>query len=287
MKRRILPVLILTAALTVLMLSGCSRTNPLPLVGTLERDRMDLVAEAQEPIVRIDVQEGDQVHAGQAILQLDDRRQRTLLAEARAVRDQAEARLAAAQAMLTQARKDFTRTAVLVRRRVRSEAELDRVRATFDSRRADVAAAEATRAEAQAAVAGAELTLHRLTVHAPRAATVDALPFHLGERPPVHAVVAVLLDAESAYARVYVPEPLRARMRPGMPAVIRIDGSARSYRGTLRFISADAAFTPYYALTERDRSRLAYLAKVYFIGVDAANLPTGAPVSVDFPSLHR
>lgn len=287
MKRRVLPILILTAALTVLVLSGCSRTNPLPLVGTLERDRMDLVAEAQEPIVRIDVQEGDRVHAGQVILQLDDRRQRTLLAEARAVRDQAEARLAAAQAMLTQARKDFTRTAVLVRRRVRSEAELDRVRATFDSRRADVTAAEAARAEAQAAVAGAELTLHRLTVRAPRAATVDALPFHLGERPPAHAVVAVLLDAESAYARVYVPEPLRARMRPGMPAVIRIDGSARSYPGTLRFISADAAFTPYYALTERDRSRLAYLAKVYFVGVDAANLPTGAPVSVDFPSLHR
>lgn len=287
MKRRVLPILILTAALTVLVLSGCSRTNPLPLVGTLERDRMDLVAEAQEPIVRIDVQEGDRVHAGQVILQLDDRRQRTLLAEARAVRDQAEARLAAAQAMLTQARKDFTRTAVLVRRRVRSEAELDRVRATFDSRRADVTAAEAARAEAQAAVAGAELTLHRFTVRAPRAATVDALPFHLGERPPAHAVVAVLLDAESAYARVYVPEPLRARMRPGMPAVIRIDGSARSYPGTLRFISADAAFTPYYALTERDRSRLAYLAKVYFVGVDAANLPTGAPVSVDFPSLHR
>ncbi len=287
MKRRVLPIRILTAALTVLMLSDCSRTNPLPLVGTLERDRMDLVAEAQEPIVRINVQEGDRVHAGQVILQLDDRRQRTLLAEARAIRDQAKARLAAAQAMLTQARKDFTRTAVLVRRRVRSEAELDRVRATFDSRRADVAAAEAARAEAQAAVAGAELTLHRLTVRAPRAATVDALPFHLGERPPAHAVVAVLLDAKSAYARVYVPEPLRARMRPGMPAVIRIDGSARSYPGTLRFISADAAFTPYYALTERDRSRLAYLAKVYFVGVDAANLPTGAPVSVDFPSLHR
>ncbi len=287
MKRRVLPIRILTAALTVLMLSDCSRTNPLPLVGTLERDRMDLVAEAQEPIVRINVQEGDRVHAGQVILQLDDRRQRTLLAEARAIRDQAKARLAAAQAMLTQARKDFTRTAVLVRRRVRSEAELDRVRATFDSRRADVAAAEAARAEAQAAVAGAELTLHRLTVRAPRAATVDALPFHLGERPPAHAVVAVLLDAKSAYARVYVPEPLRARMRPGMPAVIRIDGSARSYPGTLRFISADAAFTPYYALTERDRSRLAYLAKVYFVGVDAANLPTGALVSVDFPSLHR
>ena len=287
MKRRVLPIRILTAALTVLMLSDCSRTNPLPLVGTLERDRMDLVAEAQEPIVRINVQEGDRVHAGQVILQLDDRRQRTLLAEARAIRDQAKARLAAAQAMLTQARKDFTRTAVLVRRRVRSEAELDRVRATFDSRRADVAAAEAARAEAQAAVAGAELTLHRLTVRAPRAATVDALPFHLGERPPAHAVVAVLLDAKSAYARVYVPEPLRARMRPGIPAVIRIDGSARSYPGTLRFISADAAFTPYYALTERDRSRLAYLAKVYFVGVDAANLPTGALVSVDFPSLHR
>jgi hypothetical protein len=38
-----------------------------------------------------------------------------------------------------------------------------------------------------------------------------------------------------------------------------IDGTLR---GTVRYVSAEATFTPYYSLTQRDRSRLSYLAEV-------------------------
>ncbi|MGH7337050.1 MAG: hypothetical protein ACREI7_05705, partial [Myxococcota bacterium] len=40
-------------------------------------------------------------------------------------------------------------------------------------------------------------------------------------------------------------------------------------------------FTPYYALTERDRGRLTYVAKVDLEGEAARALPTGLPLEVE------
>lgn len=270
-----------------LLLAACGNDTPLPLVGTLERDRIELVAEAQEPITRIAVHEGENVQAGQLILQLDDSRTRAALREADAARDQAAAQVQGARATLTQAGKDFSRTQSLVKHGTRSPADLDAARAALDNAQAALRAAQAALVGAGASVQNIGITLDRLSVRAPRAAIVDALPYHLGERPPVHATVAVLLDTSSAYAEVYVPEMLRNRIVPGMKASVHLDGIAKNYDAQVRFISSDAAFTPYYALTERDRSRLAYRAKIYLDDGSAEKLPVGAPVSVDFPALHQ
>ena len=48
-----------------------------------------------------------------------------------------------------------------------------------------------------------------------------------------------------------------------------------------RYLAIDAEFTPYYSLTEADRSRLSYLAEVELDGAAAAELPAGVPVEVD------
>ena len=280
MKLQALSILIIA-----LVLSACGDDTALPLTGTLERDRMELVAEAQEPIVQIAVHEGDRVKAGDLILKLDDSEAQTKVDQAQASRDEVAAHLPGADATFTRAQKDFDRSQVLVKQGTRSVSDLDQAREALDNARAARNAASATLAQAQAALNQAKISLDRLSVRAPRDASVDSLPYHLGERPPARAVVAVLLDSSSAYAQVYIPEPLRARIQPGAQAMLKFDGVDKSYAGTLRFVSQDASFTPYYSLTERDRSRLAYLAKVYLQG-DSAALPSGAPVSVDFPGLH-
>ena len=278
--------LFLLLPIAVLLLAACGREDALPLPGTLERDRMELVAEDQEPIVNIAVHEGDSVKAGQLILQLGDIRYLTLLQQAEAARDQAAARIPGAKATLADAQKEYDRTEALARQHNASESALDQARATLDNAKADLNAAMHAQSQAQASLADTQISLDRLSVRAPRDGTVDSLPYHLGERPPMHAVVAVLLDASSAYVQVYVPEPLRARIRPGLKASLRFDGVDKTYTGTVRFVSQDAAFTPYNSLTERDRSRLAYLAKVYLDPAEATTLPSGLPVEVDFPSLH-
>jgi HlyD family secretion protein len=89
-----------------------------------------------------------------------------------------------------------------------------------------------------------------------------------------------MLADTAPYARVYVPEPSRVRIRPGLEVTVRVDGVEEAFAGRVRSVSHDAVFTPYYALTERDRSRLSYLAEVELVDPKARDLPTGIPVEV-------
>ncbi|MDH4258798.1 MAG: HlyD family efflux transporter periplasmic adaptor subunit [Gammaproteobacteria bacterium] len=288
------------------------------LLGTLERDRVELVAEAQEPIIEVAIHEGDAVTEGQLLLRLDPAAVDSRLAQARAAMNQAERRQAelvagarreqvrearalaeGAASQAAAAAGEFGRIEKLVTDGMLPASELDRQRGLRDGTAADERAAKerlaelerGTRSEvveqAAAALAGAraqvaelELSLARHTVRAPRAGVVDALPYELGERPPRGAPVAVLLAVGQPYARVFIPEPQRASLRAGSPAIVRIDGSNRDWRGELRYVSSDAAFTPYYALNERDRSRLSFLAEVVLTEPEAGDLPTGMPVAV-------
>lgn len=288
------------------------------LLGTLERDRVELGAEAQEPIIEVAVREGDAVTEGQMLLRLDPAEVETRLAQAHAAADQAERRQAelvagprheqlrealalaegAASKAATEA-SEFKRVEKLVADGMLQANALDRQRALRDGSAADERAAKerlaelerGTRSEvleqAAAALAGAraqvaelELSLARHTLHAPRAGVIDALPYKLGERPPRGAPLVVLLAAGQPYARVFIPEPWRASVRAGSPAIVRIDGTDHDWRGELRYVSSDATFTPYYALNERDRSRLSFLAEVVLTEPGAAALPTGMPVEV-------
>ena len=314
MNRRRFAAMVATAAAVT---SGCGNDGG-GLLGTLERDRVELVAEAQEPIVELAVREGEVVAAGAILLKLDASAVESRLAEARAVAQQAERRLAeltagarretvrearavaegAAARALAESR-EFDRIEKLVAERMLPDASLDRQRALRDGAAADQRAAaeqlaelvHGTRAEvieqaaaalaaARAQVSGLELSLARHTVRAPRAGAVDALPYELGERPPQGAPVAVLLGDGQPYARVFIPESRRATVAAGTQAIIRIDGTEHDWKGEVRYVSSEAAFTPYYALNARERSRLAYLAEVVLTEADAATLPTGLPVEV-------
>jgi HlyD family secretion protein len=145
--------------------------------------------------------------------------------------------------------------------------------------------AVAALAEADAGLAAAQLAVERLTLRAPRDGVVDAIPYKAGDRPQPGATVIVMLADQAPYARVYLPQAVRAHVRIGMEARVRVAGYDRSFAGQLRTVSSEAAFTPYFALTERDRGRLVYLAEVDLVEPGAHDLPTGLPVEVDFPGL--
>jgi len=316
--------LVLPLVFTLVILSGCEVTDsPLPAVGTLERDRIALIAEANEPIVEIAVTEGDNLDAGQLILRLDAANHEAQLAGALAALRRAEQRLAelirgprqeriveaqarvnGARENLAAQRREHDRVEILVADNLLSPSALDTAYARRELAQADFEESQAVLAEllegttqeelgqaqaavdeANAAIDSLRISADRLDVRAPRAGLVEVLPYELGERPPKGATVALLLADSAPYARIYVPEPVRARVVPGLEAVIRVDGVESDLAGTVRFVSSDAAFTPYFALTQRDRSRLTYLAEVTVTDPAAGDLPTGLPVEVDFPSL--
>lgn len=308
-------------SMVVLLIASCAPSTDEPVVvGTLERDRIELIAEVQEPIVEILCREGDLVTTGAPLLRLDTSRLDAQVARARSARDQADARLrellrgprseriaeararlAATETNIISARQNLDRANSLLddgvgtRERADNEqarfdeaiARRDEARATLDSllegtTPEELDQARAILAEAEASLAELEIRAERLEVRAPRPGQIDALPFEIGEQPPAGAVVVVMLAEQAPYARVYVPEPLRAGVRPGSLATIQVDGVARVFSGRVRVISHEATFTPYFALTEYDRSRLSFLAEVDLIEPEAGELPTGIPVQLRF-----
>jgi len=303
----------------LLMLSACNGSDRTFMVGTLERDRVEVTVESNEPIIAIHVQDGQMLEKGDLIMEQDPARLQGILAQQLALRDQSAARLAElergprsetiheARAQLESARASAKNAAAslereqeLFARKLSNQSLLDQAGTNAETTRAaeqaaseslnrllngttveELDQASAALRAAEAGVERIELDIRRLEVYAPVAGMLDKRLYQLGERPPIGATVGVILDSSRTYARIYVPEPLRVSVQTGTRLQVRIDGEEKTLTGTVRWVSTDASFTPYFALTEHDRSRLSYLAEVDL--PDAAALPSGVPLEVDFP----
>jgi HlyD family secretion protein len=300
------------------VMAACSSQSAAPIVGTLERRRFEVAASASEQISSLLVREGDRVRQGQVLAQLDpnalaasrdglaaeQRRARQRLTELRnGPRPEelleARARLAAAEAERDQAAREYQRLSELASRGLIAPSQLDLQRRLRDSAEAAVSGARAalqllekgTRVEqvaqarealaaVDAQLAQQQVLLQRLQLTAPVDGIVEALPYRQGERPPLGAPVIIMLASGMPYARVYIPEPLRVQIVAAQRLQVHVDGISEPFEGQVRFVAGEASFTPYFALTQRDRSRLAYVAEIDLPGERAAALPVGVPVEV-------
>ena len=136
-------------------------------------------------------------------------------------------------------------------------------------------------AQLHAQLASLELDRQRLLLTSTAGGIVDSLLFEPGERPRAGDVVAVLLSGDQPYARLYIPEPMRVQIRPGSQLQVAVDGYPSTLTGTVRRIASEASFTPYFALNERDRSRLSYVAEISLPTLPE-RLPDGVPVQAVF-----
>lgn len=302
--------------LTVLM--SCEE-QPLQAVGQLESDRIELVAEFSEPIINIAVTEGDALGLGALVLQQDTSRVDIQLQEAQANIERIEAVLAeqisgprietidAARANLHAAEierayreKELQRLGGLRELNLTSIESVDAAENFLQAAQARIEYVSAQLAELEAGTRGEQLQQtnalllqaqaqraslvldrQRLSILVPQDSIVDSLPFEVGERPRQGDVVAVLLSGDQPYARLYIPEAVRIQLRPGSSLEITVDGLDGMLRGTVRRIAAEASFTPYFALTERDRGRLSYVAEITLPALPD-RLPDGVPVQAIF-----
>jgi len=310
----------LTLLLTLIALASCGNEENLNrVVGELASDRHELSAEVSEPIQAIAIAEGESVVAGQVLVEQDSARARARLAEAEAVLAQRQARLdelvrgprteqiAGARANVEGATQDLEfRQGELARikeihaRGLASPDVLDRARAALDAASAnsklrlaqldelltgttieELSQAEQDVKQAAARRDSAAIDFDRHTLRAPVDGVVDSRLFELGERPSPGQPIMVILGGTQPYARVYVPEALRVHVTAGNDVLVFVDGLDSPLTGRVRWVASEPAFTPYYALTERDRGRLSYVAKVD-ISIDRDRLPDGVPVEVEF-----
>ncbi len=301
-------------ALTV-VLSACHHSVQWSAPGNTEWDRAAVLAEISEPIVELNVREGQPVAAGELLMRLDARRTDAQLQAAQAdterlqaqllelrhgarkeTIDSARAELARAESSAENAQREYQRALELRKTNTISQQDRDRAdtnartaTAAVNARRAQLqellhgtrpeqlAQAEAALAAAQANAQRLQLTRDRLDVRAPRAGRIDALPYRLGDQPPIGAALVSLLVGEEPYARVFIPEKYRAPLQIGARFDVHVDGFDKPFVAVLRSVRSEPTFTPYYALSGNDASRMSYRAELVLQGDAAKQLPPGIP----------
>lgn len=300
------------------ILSGC-KDSPRVALGTLERDRVILKTTASEIITAQPVAEGTMVKKGTLIVQLDNRRQQAIVAKAIAEVartkaqfqklaqgariediDAASSQVDGAQAVFLSAQKNFVRTQKLLKKGLVSQGVLDSATANRDSaaanlktlreklrmltngnRKEDIDQAKASLEAANAELELARYNFSELSIKATRDGYLDSLPWNVGERVNAGANVAIILAENDPFARVYIPETYRAKLKVGDSLNVKVDGIDHIFPGKIRWMSSDPSFTPYFALNEADRSRLVYVTEIA-IKADQ-KMPTGLPLEVELP----
>lgn len=314
MLRKIIAIITL-----LLMLAACQPQEPHAAYGTIELEQVLLSSNSGERIRSLLVQKGDTVQAGQAVLQFHDELVSAQLQQAQAELQRAQANLALLEAgtrsetltamqarqqalasQLAESQRQLKRRSALFAQGVLAVSAVDEMQAQVDTLTAQsadlaaqllelqhgqrpqtIAAAAQAVAAAEASVTFQQQRLAELTLLAPTAGTIEDLPWHIGERPTAAAPLVVIAAAGSAYARVYIPEQSLAQFTVGREVPLWLDGQTQPLTGKVRFVSAQASFTPYFALHQQERSRLSYVVEMALISEQP--LQGGLPVRVDLP----
>jgi len=225
-----------------------SNTADTQLSGTIEGTQYQVAPGISGRVTEVLVVEGDQVSAGQILVQLDQ----TILA---LQVEQAQQGVVIAQAALKNAEKDK------------------------DSTKADISAAQAKVKQAEAAVKLAEAQLAYASVTAPAAGIVTSVTTNVGENASPARTLLTLLDTSSLFARVYVAETEIGNVKIGQTVTVTTDSSSETFSGTVSFIASQAQFTPNTIQTKDQRVKLVFEVRVRMAD-SSGTLKPGMPVDV-------
>lgn len=307
-------------AILASLVSACSRDDPdvVEAVGTVEIREHDVAPMTAARVVRLLVDEGAAVEAGDTVavlsmstLAADIEQARARLATAQAALreaeagpraaeiERAEADLRAAEAEADRAAKDLVRIQALTESGALAEQQLDAARtlaATTANRRdalrgtlgllrqgtrpERIAGARAEVATARAALAAAQATRSDLVLLAPVTGVVLGRHAEAGEVVPPGTPVMTVGESSKPWVRVYVSTADAVRLTLGAPAVATLDDLPdREFPGRIVSMATKAEFTPRVALTEDERADLLFAVRVELEDA-TGTLKPGLPVTV-------
>jgi HlyD family secretion protein len=308
MRRR--PALFPLALLLAALAGGCRRDDRREWAsGTIEADVVRVGSRHGGRVLRVAVNEGDAVKAGQLIAELE-------APELPPMRDQAAAQLAeleagarpeelavaraeidAIRAELDLADSEAARIRRLAAQGSATAMELDRGESRVRTLGKSVAAAQrrlelllaGTRAErlaqARARVRELDAQLAELRVVAPADAIVESLPAKAGDPVGPNREVATLLPSGRLWVRVYVPQPWIGFLKAGDAAEVRADAfPGRVFAGRIEQVAREAEFTPRNVQTPAERVQQVFGIKIALAPGDHA-LRAGMSVDARFPGV--
>ena len=293
----------------------------LTLYGNVDIREIEAAFNDNGPITRMFVQEGDRVHQGELIGEIDDTRYKAALDQAEGqMRNQQEvlARMLAgsrpeeiAQAKATMDALGVTyqndevnyRRAVAlaqtgagtVRARDDAKAALDAARQQYEAARQsyilavkgpraeDIAAQRAAVEAAQGTVALDKRELADTKLYAPADGIVEDRILEPGDMVSPSTPVYTIALTNPLWVRAYVPETELGKVALGMRATVTTDSfPGRKYRGWVGYLSPAAEFTPKTVESPELRTRLVYQLRVYVCNPgDELRLGMPATVTID------
>ena len=251
--------------------------------GTIEVDEVHVGPRTAGRVEKIFAQEGDNLKAGQTIVQLE-------AYEVRARRDLAAAQIDTAlrdaesqAAQLDFLRDDAGRQQDLLRRKVVSPTDAEKAGSAARAQDKIVDAAKMRVVQARAQLADIDAQLGEMEVKAPTDSILEVLSVKVGDVLPANREVATLLLPEHLWVRVYVPERWLGLIKVGDQVEVRVDSFPKeTFPGTVEQINRQAEFTPRNVQTVEERVRQVFGVKIRLPSNDG-RLRAGMAADVVFP----
>lgn len=305
-------LLLAQGLLLALVLSGCkpgSHSNSVS--GTIEVDETRVASRYGGRVEKIFAHEGDGLHPGQVLVELD-------AAELRARRDQVAAQLAEAEAgprkeeiaaakaeweaetaQEVLANSERQRAAELFAEKTISTTEHDRAVTAAQAAQQAVAAAKArydllragTRPERlaliRAQLAELDAQLAEMKIAAPTNCVLEVLSVKVGDVLAPNQSVATLLLTNHIWVRVFVPEPWLGQVKLGDAAKVRVDAFPdKEFSGEVVQVARSAEFTPRNVQTVGERVKQVFGVKVKLDNREG-QLRAGMAADVAFSSMPK
>lgn len=197
------------------------------LPGTLSSRRETMISpRITATIGDILVNAGEQVQAGQLLVELDSR-------ELEARRRQARETVQAARARLEEARKHYQRMQELIDEGTISESQFDQAEADFQTAQAELQRTEGALREAETALSYSELT-------APFSGRVVDRYADPGDTTMPGQPIVKIYDPNQLRIEAYVRESLAAGLKPGQPLDVHIDAVGATVQGIVEEVVPQA-----------------------------------------------
>lgn len=296
-------------------LQACNKQQAPDASGTLEAVEVMVPAQVGGILESFEVEEGQQLQAGQALGHIDSLqlslRRRQLLAQVQAVLSRLpnvgvqtgmfSAQMAALQVQVENLKRDRSRLQVLLKAEAATQKQLDDVETQLRAQQEQLSALQrqydaqrsvlttqqqgllAEVAPLQAQLAQVDDQIARCRLVSPMKGTVLLKYMEVYEMAQPGKPLFMMADLSALDVRAYVTADQLSGLKLGQACRVLVDsaeGGQRALPGTLRWVSSMAEFTPKTIQTRKERANLVYAVKVRV--KNDGTLKLGQYADVDF-----
>ena len=278
MRRLIIPIILIVGLFGWLIYHSHQKGNQNVYSGTIEARDADIGSLTGGRVSEVLVEEGDSVKTGQTLVRFDRylldpqiKQQESRVAQMRANLDRIEKgprreEVERARINWEQAEKERVRQETLLKQGVGIQATYDETAAAAQvaeqqyeelkrgSRPEDVQQARAQLATEENALATLHRQVEESEVRAPADGVIQTMDLRPGDMIAANQPVAVLLESNELWVRVFVPETRLGDVKVGQPVDIFIDTyPKRAFKSRVQSVSERAEYTPRNVQTPEQR----------------------------------